>query len=111
MNPPARLLVVADAAYKAKPDAQECLALRGYIIMLVGANKTDSKFPGGVCNALDSVSKKFHQVARISFAAELRHQVEAAHIGVCARPFIEEKLCPLMAEMLLMESMRMESSI
>ena len=48
LEPPARLLVVADAAYKAKPDAQECLALRGYIIMLVGSNKTDSRFPGGV---------------------------------------------------------------
>ena len=71
--PPARLVVVADAAYKAKPNAQECLALRGYIIMLVGSNKTDSQCPGGVCNVLDYISKKFQQVTRSSFAADLRN--------------------------------------
>ena len=67
--PPARLVVVADVAYKAKPDAQECLALRGYIIMLVGSNKTASHYPGGTCNVLDYASKTFQQVTRSSFAA------------------------------------------
>ena len=42
---PVRLVVVADAAYKAQPNAQECLALRGYIILLVGSNETASKHP------------------------------------------------------------------
>ena len=59
LEPPVRLVVVADAAYKAKPDAQECLVLRGYIIMLVGSNATTSQHPGGVCNSFDYVSKKF----------------------------------------------------
>ena len=61
--------MVADAAYKAKPDAQECLALRGYIILLVGSNETSSVYHGGVCITLDYVSRKFQQGTRSSFAA------------------------------------------
>ena len=71
LKPPASLVVVADAAYKANPGSQECLALRGYITMLVGSYTTDSMSPGGKCNVLDYVSKKFSTVTRSSFAAEL----------------------------------------
>ena len=103
LEPPVRLVVVADAAYKAKPDAQECLALRGYIIMLVGSNATTSQYPGGVCNVLDYVSKKFQQVARSSFVAELRNQVEAAQVGSFFSAFMQENLMPNLTAMKLTE--------
>ena len=53
LQAPVKLVVCVDAAYKAKPGAQERLALRGYIIMPVGANSTKSEYPGCTCNVLD----------------------------------------------------------
>ena len=100
---PVRLVVVADDAYKAKAEAQECLALRGYIILLVGSNKTTSQYPGGTCNVLDYVSKKFQQVTRSSFAAELRNQVEAAQVGAFFSAFMEENLVHRLSALKLSE--------
>eukprot|EP00975_Prorocentrum_lima_P040551 8514432-Prorocentrum_lima.AAC.1 len=52
-----------------------CLALRGYLVVVVGSQPTRPLHPGGHCYVLDFVSKKFNMVARSSFAAELRHQL------------------------------------
>ena len=103
LEPPLRLVVVADAAYKAKPNAQECLALRGYIVLLVGSNQTTSQHPGGACVVLDYVSKKFQQVTRSSFAAELRNQVEAAQVGAFFSAFMQENLMSSLTAGKLME--------
>ena len=94
LQPPVKLVVVADAAYQSNETNTECTALRGYIILLVGSQKTNSHFPGGVCQLLDFVSKKFNTVTRSSFAAELRNQLEAAHAGVYYNSFIEENCRP-----------------
>ena len=40
------MVVAADSAYKTTEDDVGCLALKGYLIMLVGSDKTDSVFPG-----------------------------------------------------------------
>ena len=66
-----------------------------------GSNKTDSLYPGGVCNVLDYVSKKFQQVTRSSFAAELRNQVEAAQVGAFFSAFMQENLIPQLTAMRL----------
>ena len=81
LTPPVTLVVVADAAYKANPGSQECLALRGYITMLVGADKTESLSPGGMCNVLDYVSKKFNTVTRSSFCRRIKKPIGSATSG------------------------------
>ena len=68
---PLRLVCVADAAYQANQDLTECIALKGFLILLVGSDATDSKFPGGHCVCFDYISRKFATITRISFAAEL----------------------------------------
>ena len=62
--------------------------------MLVGSDTTDSMSPGGKCNVLDYVSKKFSTVTRSSFAAELRNQLEASQAGVYFSAFLQENLMP-----------------
>ena len=53
---PLRMVVVADSAYKTTDDEVGCLALKGYLIMLVGSNETESVFPGGKCCVMEWVS-------------------------------------------------------
>ena len=71
--------------------------------MLVGSNATTSQYPGGVCNILDYVSKKFQQVTRSSFAAELRNQVAAPQVGSFFSAFMQENLMPDLTAMKLAE--------
>eukprot|EP00975_Prorocentrum_lima_P055566 11651001-Prorocentrum_lima.AAC.1 len=42
-----RLVVVANAAYKSNEGMSECLALPGYLILLLGSQKSESYYPGG----------------------------------------------------------------
>eukprot|EP00975_Prorocentrum_lima_P012789 2708449-Prorocentrum_lima.AAC.1 len=51
---------------------------RGYLVAVVGSQLSCALHPGGHCYILYFVSKKFNIVARSSFAAELRNQLEAA---------------------------------
>eukprot|EP00969_Alexandrium_andersonii_P284997 12598852-Alexandrium_andersonii.AAC.1 len=57
---PVRMVVVADAAYKSNEEKTDCLALRGYLVLVVGSQPTRSLHPGGHCYVLDFVSKKFN---------------------------------------------------
>jgi len=79
---PVRMVIVADSAYQANNDLTECLALQGYLIMIVGGQPSRSKFPGGHGYVLEWVSKKFNTITRSSFYAELRNQLEAAQSGI-----------------------------
>eukprot|EP00975_Prorocentrum_lima_P059583 12492370-Prorocentrum_lima.AAC.1 len=63
------MVVVADVAYKSNDDFIGCLALRSYLVMLVGSQTSTYCYPGGHCYVLDFVSKRFTTVARLSFAA------------------------------------------
>ena len=89
---PVRMVVAADNAYKSTDDDAGCLALKGYLIMLVGSDKTDSAFPGGKCCILEWVSRKFATVTRSSFAAELRNQLEAAQASIYFAAALQENL-------------------
>ena len=99
--PPLRLVTVADSAYKANDDLTDCIALRGYIILVVGqssaknrklndGSSTAGHSPGGPCFVLDWVSKKFNVITRSSFCAELRNQIEAAQTSVHLASALEE---------------------
>ena len=66
---PLRMVVVADSAYKSAEDEAGCLALKGYLILLVGSDQTASHFPGGNCVVLEWVPRKFSTVALSSFVA------------------------------------------
>ena len=57
--------------------------------------------PGGLCNVLDYVSKKFSTVTRSTFAAELRNQLEASQAGVYFSAFLQENLMPTLTAMTL----------
>ncbi len=94
LEPPLKVVVVADSAYSAKEDSDECLALRGWLVLLVGRDTINSHEPGGPCMVLDWVSRKFSTVTRSSFAAELRNQLEAGQAGMLYAAFFEEHLCP-----------------
>ncbi len=94
LKPPLKVVVVADSAYSAKEDSDECLALRGWIVLLVGKDTINSHEPGGPCMVLDWVSRKFSTVTRSSFAAELRNQLEAGQAGMLYAAFFEEHVCP-----------------
>ena len=50
---PLRMVVAADSAYKSTEFEAGCLAFKGYLIMLVGSDKTSSYFPGGSCCVLE----------------------------------------------------------
>ena len=89
---PLRMVVAADSAYKSTEDEAGCLALKGYLIMLVGSDKTSSQFPGGKCCVLEWVSRKFATVTRSSFAAELRNQLEAAQASIYFAAALQENL-------------------
>ena len=86
------MVTAADSAYKSTEDDSGCLALKGYLIMLVGSDYTASQFPGGKCCILEWVSRKFNTVTRSSFAAELRNQLEAAHASVYFAAAMQENL-------------------
>ena len=85
---------MADAAYQANQDLTECIALKGFLILLVGSDPTDSKFPGGHCVCLDYISRKFSTITRSSFAAELRNSLEAAQAAVYYNTFLQENQSP-----------------
>ena len=89
---PLRMVVAADSAYKTTEDDTGCLALKGYLIMLVGSDKTESRFPGGKCCVLEWVSRKFSTVTRSSFAAELRNQLEAAQASIYFAAALQDNL-------------------
>ena len=63
LQPPVKL-VVADAVGQSNEAHSECIARRGYAILLVGSQKTDAHSPGGICQLLDFVSKTFNTVTR-----------------------------------------------
>eukprot|EP00975_Prorocentrum_lima_P071512 12938116-Prorocentrum_lima.AAC.1 len=44
---PVRVVVVADAAYRSNEDISHCLALRGYLIAVVGSQPSRSLHLGG----------------------------------------------------------------
>ena len=69
--------------------------------MLIGSDQTASKSPGGLCNVLDYVSKKFTTVTRSSFAAELRNQLEASQAGVYFSAFLQENMMSKLTAMTL----------
>ena len=96
LTAPLKVVTVADSAYKANDDLSNCIALRGYVMLIVGTDKNGkSKFPGGPCVVVEWVSKKFDVVTRSSFGAELRNQVEAAQSSVFLSSFFEETSCQL----------------
>ena len=87
------MTAVAHSAYRANTNLTECLALRGYIILVVGQpSEKDqrSHFPGGPCTVIDWTSKKFSVVTRSSFCVELRNQLEAAQTSILLASFLEE---------------------
>ena len=97
--PPLKMVTVADSAYKSDDGLTECIALRGYIILIVGQHATKNKgdsvsssghFPGGPCAVMDWVSKKFNVITRSSFCTELRNQLEAAQSSILLAAFLEE---------------------
>jgi len=88
------MVVVADSAYKANQECTECIALRGYLVMLIGSQPTTSLFPGGHGYVLEWVSKKFNTITRSSFCAELRNQLEAAQSGIHFSTFLEGNMLP-----------------
>ncbi len=94
LQPPLRLVCVAYAAYQANQDLTECIALKGFLILLVGSDATDSKFPGGHCVCFDYISRKFATITRSSFAAELRNALEAIQAAVYYNTFIKENQSP-----------------
>jgi len=94
LTSPVRMVIVADSAYQANNDLTECLALRGYLIMIVGGQPSRSKFPGGHGYVLEWVSKTFNTITRSSFCAELRNQLEAAQSGVHFSTFMAENKTP-----------------
>eukprot|EP00975_Prorocentrum_lima_P045566 9538060-Prorocentrum_lima.AAC.1 len=57
---PVRVVVIAGAAYKSNEDKTDCLALRGYLVDVVGSQPSRSLHPGGYCYVLDFVSQKFN---------------------------------------------------
>eukprot|EP00975_Prorocentrum_lima_P025687 5402205-Prorocentrum_lima.AAC.1 len=65
------MVVVADAAYKSNENLTGCLALRAYLVLLVGSQTSTSRYPCGHCYVLDFVSKRskrFTTVSRSLFA-------------------------------------------
>ena len=71
--------------------------------MMVGADKTESMSPGGLCNVLDYVSKTFSTATRSSFAAELRNQLGASQAGVYFSAFLQDNLRPSLTAQTLAE--------
>ena len=92
LTAPLRIVTTADSAYQANADLTECLALRGYIVFIIGASSKGQQghFPGGPCVVLDWVSKKFYVITRSSFCAELRNQLNVAQFSVFMASFLEE---------------------
>ena len=73
LTPPLKMVTVADSTYKSDDGLTECIALRGYIILLVGQHATrntgnsvssSGHLPGGPCAVMDWVSKKFNVITR-----------------------------------------------
>ena len=98
LKPPMRMVVVAGVAYRSTDGGTDGLALRGYLILVVGAQDSKSLYTCGHCWVLDFVSKKFSTDNRSSFAAELRNQLEAAQAGMLCNSFIEENSNPILIE-------------
>ena len=93
------MVTVADSAYKADDKLTECVALRGYIILVVGKEAASStkqtQFPGGPRAVVEWVSEKFNATMQSSFCAELRNQLEAAQASILISAFFEENVAPL----------------
>ena len=87
-----KLVCIADAAYKSIVELTDCIALRGYILALVGTNDSgvDTYYPGGKLQILDWLSKKFIVITRSSFAAELRNKLLAAQALIFMAGYIHE---------------------
>ena len=107
LTPPLMMVTAADSAYQANTELTECLALRGYITLVVGqAAQGDQQghFPGGPCTVLEWTSKKFTVITRSSFCAELRNQLEAAQSSILLASFLEENITKCSSALKLAEA-------
>ena len=70
-----RLVIVADSAYQSNEDKTDCIALRGWLILLT-CDRTEAQqspdFPGGAIQLIDFTSKKLQVISRSAFAAEMK---------------------------------------
>ena len=106
LTPPLKMVTAADSAYKADDSLTDCIALRGYIVLIVGQPETKNTgnsghFPGGPCAVMEWVSKKFNVITRSSFCAELRNQLEAAQSSILLAAFLEENSTPIVSALQL----------
>ena len=88
LKTPLNLVLIADSAYKCDDDDDECLALQGYIVALVGHD--EKTYPGGTMNVLEFLMRKHKHITRSTYAAELRNAVEAASDTIEISMFLQE---------------------
>ena len=82
------MAVIADSAYKCEPEDTDCLALRGFIIALLGRN-LDGSYS---LHILEIIGSKHKLVTRSTFAAELRNAIDAVDTGLKINGAIHEQL-------------------
>ena len=89
---PLAMAVIADSAYKCEPDDIDCLALRGFLICLMGS-KTDSKGKTVYAlHVLEVIGSKHRLITRSTFAAELRNAIDAVDHGIKINGAVHEQI-------------------
>ena len=86
--PPLRLVAVSDSSFSAG-DTQG-LVMRGYILLLAGAEADSTTAPGGRCQVLDWYARKQPHVCRSTFAAELHAALDATGQAVLVQSALTE---------------------
>jgi hypothetical protein len=81
------MAVIADSAYKCEPEDTDCLALRGFIIALLGRN-LDGSYS---LHILEIIGSKHKLITRSTFAAELRNAIDAVDTGLKINGAIHEQ--------------------
>ena len=81
------MAVIADSACKCEPEDTDCLALRGFIIALLGRN-LDGSYS---LHILEIIGSKHKLVTRSTFAAELRNATDAVDTGLKINGAIHEQ--------------------
>ena len=85
---PLAMAIIADSAYKCEPEDDDCLALRGFIIALIG-RRADRKYE---LHILEVIGSKHRLITRSTFAAELRNAIDAVDHGIKINGAVHEQL-------------------
>ena len=86
------MAVIADSAYKCEPEDLDCLALRGFLICLLGRTVDSQGKDKYMLHVLEVIGSKHRLITRSTFAAELRNGIDAADHGLKINGVVHEQI-------------------